>query len=189
MSATEKTFENSQHNRPAVFVSWRSLSIAIVFIVLLVGAVFIAFAERGSNVERGTRALVAAFSKQRLIEPRLSGGIKCGRFSASGGGSSDVDTAKIELAQKLIVDAVAKNDPGAELAYGRLLASKSEKLTDAQRYLTRAIALSPENAEAHNDLGVCFIQQGMIEDAIDEFEVALKIRTEMPEALFNRALS
>jgi CHAT domain-containing protein/lipoprotein NlpI len=188
MSATEKTFESGQQNRPAVFVSWRSLSIGMVLIALLAGAIFIAFAERGSNVERGTRALVEAFSKQRMIEPRLSGGIKCGRFIAAGESSSDVNTEKIELAQKFIVEAVARKDPGAELAYGRLLASKNEKLPDARRYLARAIALSPESPEAHNDLGVCFIQQGMIEDALDEFEAALKIKPEMPEALFNRGL-
>ena len=186
MSATEKTFENGQHKRRDVFVSWRLLSIAILLIVVLFGALFIVLRARGSKVERGTEALIEAFSKQRLIEPRLSGGLKCGKFDSAD--SSRIDTDEFAEAHGLITDAVATSEPGAELAYGRLLVSKSENLPDAQMYLARAVALSPESAEAHNDLGVCFIQQGKIEDALDEFEAALKSRPEMPEALFNRAL-
>jgi len=188
MAATEKTLENKQHNRRAVFVSWKLLSIAVVFIAVVTGAILIALRSQGSAVERGTRALIEAYSKQRLIEPRLSGGLKCGTFDPASDGSADVNRDQLALAQKLIGDAVANGEPGAELAYGRLLASTSEKLSEAQIHLGRALALSPESAEAHNDLGVYFIQQRMIEDALNEFDAALKSRDGMPEALFNRAL-
>src|SRR5262249_8024156 len=89
---------------------------------------------------------------------------------------------------ELISDAVAKNEPGAELAYGRLLASRGEKLREAEKYLHRAVEISSGSSEAHNDLGVCLFQTGKIEDAIVEFEAALESRSDMPEALFNRAL-
>ncbi len=188
MAATQKTIEDGQPKRRGVHISWRLLlivSFLVAGVVLVAG--LIAFQSRGSYVERGTRALVEAFSKQRLIEPRLSGGLKCAKFSSGGADLAGVNK-DFEQAQALITEAVARNEPGAELAYGRLLVSKNEKLTDAQRYLSRAVFLSPESAEAHNDLGVCFIQQGKTEDAIDEFETALEISTEMPEAFFNRAL-
>jgi CHAT domain-containing protein/Flp pilus assembly protein TadD len=142
----------------------------------------------GSDVERGTRALIEVFSKQRLIEPRLSGGFKCGRLNASSDASLDVSSDTFARAQELISDAVAKNEPGAELAYGRLLVSRGEKLREAEKYLHRAVEISSGSSEAHNDLGVCLLQTGKIEQAVEEFEAALENRAEMPEALFNRAL-
>jgi CHAT domain-containing protein len=184
-----RTFEKDQPNRRAAFISWRWLAIASFLIIALTVGILIANKVRGSDVDRGTRALIDAFSKRRLIEPRLSGGFKCGEFKPSREDISGVTTEEFERARNLITDAAAKGDSSAELPYARLLLSKSEKLPEALKYLRRAVARAPKSAEAHNDLGVCFIQQGKIEDAIDEFEVALKRRTDMPEALFNRALS
>ena len=187
MYALRETLEKNDRRRGA-FMSWRRLAILSVMVIVVLAGILIANRLRGSHAERGTRALIEAFSKQRLIEPRLSGGLKCGRFNASLDGSPDVYAGKFERAQELISDAVAENEPGAELAYGRLLVSKGEKLAEGEKYLHRALEISPGSSEAHNDLGVCLFQTGKIEDAVAEFEAALENRTEMPEALFNRAL-
>ena len=188
MAAREKAFENGPRGDRALFISWRWMWILVVSVVVVVAAVFIARRTRRSDVDRGMLALIEAFSKQRLIEPRLSGGLKWGRFNASKDASPDVRSDKFERAQELIGNAVAGNEPGAELAYGRLLVSRGEKLSEAQKYLHRALALSSGSSEAHNDLGVCLFQEGKIEDAVVEFEAALENRAEMPEALFNRSL-
>jgi len=187
MYAMRETLEKDDRRRGA-FISWGRLAILSILVIVGLAGVLIANRFHGSNIERGTRALIEAFSKQRLIEPRLSGGLKCGSFSASSDSSPDVYSDEFARAQELISDAFAKNEPGAELAYGRLLVSRGEKLREAEKYLHRAVEISSGSSEAHNDLGVCLFQTGKIEDAIVEFEAALEKRTEMPEALFNRAL-
>jgi CHAT domain-containing protein/lipoprotein NlpI len=160
---------------------------AAIIVVVIALAAYLLW-PRGSNVERGTVALIDAFSKRRFIEPRLSGGFNCGEFRPSRDETSDIKTTKLDRARELITDAVATGDAPAQLAYARLLLSEDRKLPDAQKYLRRVLAASPESAEAHNDLGVCLIQTGKLEDAIDEFHNALELKTNLPEALFNRGL-
>lgn len=189
MAAMGRRLGNEPLNRRAAFISWRWLAFGAILLLALLVGILIAYKTRGSDVERGTYALVEAFTRRRLIEPRLSGGFRFGEFRPSHEDMSGVKTEEYELARDLITDAAAKGDSSAELPYARVLLSKNEKLPEALKYLRRAVVRAPEGAEAHNDLGVCFIQQGKLEDAIDEFEAALKHRADMPEALFNRALS
>lgn len=182
-----KILNPEQHRPHTAFISWRSMGIASLSIITVAGLILIARMLRGSDVDRGTDALIDAFSRVRLIEPRLSGGFKAGEFRPSD--ESGVKTEAFEHARELITDAAARGEPSADLAYARLILSKSEKLPEALKYLRRAVSRAPESAEAHNDLGVCFILQGKLEDAIGEFEAALKLRPAMAEALFNQALS
>jgi CHAT domain-containing protein len=176
-----------EHGRRA-FISWRRLAYASVLGAVLVVGVLLFRQFRATPVERGMLALVEAFAKQRLIEPRLTGGFVAGEFQSSTEDRSLVDTRELDRAADLIMDALAAGDSSAQLPYSRLLLSKDENLPEALKYLRRVVAGSPESAEARNDLGVCFIQQGKLEDAIDEFERALKLKPDLPEALFNRAL-
>ncbi|HSE37519.1 MAG TPA: tetratricopeptide repeat protein, partial [Blastocatellia bacterium] len=189
MTAKRKPPENEQLAQCAAFISRRWLAFVSLLIIVLVAGVLIAINAKGSDIGRGTDALIEAFSNRRLIEPRLSGGFKGSEFRASLDDMSGVKTEAFDRARELITDAAARGDSSADLAYARLLLSRSEKLPEALKYVRRAVAQVPKSPEAHNDLGVCFIQQGSIEDAIDEFEVALRYRPDMPEALFNRALS
>jgi CHAT domain-containing protein/Tfp pilus assembly protein PilF len=187
MAAMGKTLENEQPTRRGAFISWWWLAIAAFLIIAVPTGILIAKKLRGSDVDRGTEALIDAFSKQRLIEPRLSGGFKGGEFRPSNDGTSEIKTGELERARGLIMDAVARGDPRADLTYARLLLSQGERLREALKYLRRAVASAPESPEAHNDLGVCLILQGKLEDAIDEFDVALEHKADMPEALLNRA--
>jgi CHAT domain-containing protein/tetratricopeptide (TPR) repeat protein len=189
MTAKRKSLEVDRPGPHTAFVTRRWLvSLSLLIVVLIVG-VLIALNAKSSDVDRGTDALIEAFSNRRFIEPRLSGGFRASEFRAALDDMSGVKTEALERARELITDAAARGDSSADLAYARLLLSNNEKLPEALKYLRSAEARAPESAEAHNDLGVCFIQQGKLEDAIDEFEVALKHRADMPEALFNRALS
>lgn len=183
MSAIDKTLLLNPLNRGALPArSW-----LLIPIILLGGAV-IACSVGGSDVKRGSRALVEAFSKQRLIEPRLSGGFSAGEFNPSRDAGRGIDTLKLERARGWLQDAVAERQPSADLAYARFLLSEADKPAEAQTYLRRALAEAPASSEAHNDLGVWFIQQNKFEDAIGEFDEALKLRADMPEPLFNRAI-
>ena len=169
MTAQREPFEDDRPNPRGAFISWRWLAVASMVIAALLAAILIAMNALRSDVDRGTDALIEAFSNRRLIEPRLSGGFKCGAYKASVADMSGVKTDAFEKARELITDAAARGDSSAELAYARVLLSKSEKLAEALVYLRRVVAREPENSDAHNDLGVCFIQQGKIEDALDEF--------------------
>jgi CHAT domain-containing protein/Flp pilus assembly protein TadD len=132
-------------------------------------------------------SLRKAFDKRRPIEPRLSGGFKGAPFDPATGPSLNVNQKDMDEATILLTDAVAKGEPGSRLGYARLKLCKGEN-ADAQQQLRRQLADAPEDAAALNDLGVCFIQQSKLEDAIDQFDLALERRPGMREALFNRGL-
>ena len=188
MAAIEQTVP-APIKRRAFFVPLRLFVIAsLVIVVLLVGGL-VAYKLRGSPLERGSSALRDAFRDRRLIEPRLSGGFEGGKFKPSMADRSNIDWEKLAKAGELIRDSLAKGDLSAQLPYARLLLlSEDQQLPEALKYLRRAVASEPESAEAHNDLGVCLIQQGKIEEAIEAFDAALRYQTDLPEALFNRAL-
>jgi CHAT domain-containing protein/Flp pilus assembly protein TadD len=183
MAAMKKTFEARENGRPK-FVSRRMLVLISLLIVGLAAAAFLINRPRGSRVERGTRALIEAFSKRRLIEPRLSGGFKRGEYKPD-----DPEPAPaMDKAREPILDAVASGEPGADLAYARLLLSEGEKDPDAIKHLRLALAVSPDSAEVNNDLGVALFLDGKLEDALHAFEEVLKRHADIREALFNRGL-
>ena len=189
MSAMGRAFGN-QTGRGDASISRRRVAIASLMIIALTVVIETSCGGLGdTDVDRGQRALVDAFSTRRLIEARLSGGFKAGEFRPSPEDTPGIRTDAFEKASALIMDSLAKGDLSAQLPYARLLLSRNEKLPEALKYLRLVLARAPESAEAHNDLGVCFVQQGKLEDAISEFDIALKQRNDMPEALFNRALS
>src|SRR2546422_378820 len=189
MVAIEDTFEPEplNHRTAVALRRWVIITLLVIGVLLIGGVAF--YKLRGSPVDRGSLALVDAFSSRRLIEPRLSGGFKGGEFKPSLTDRSNIKWERLATAGELIRDSLAKGDLSAQLPYARLLLlSEEQKLPEALKYLRRAVAAAPESAEAHNDLGVCLVQQGLLEDAIDEFQTALDRRSGMPEALFNRAL-
>lgn len=189
MTATKKSYPLPSRKPGAVFVSYKGLErtlLVALFIIVTYAAIDI---KRGSPLDRGNAALVEAFSARRLIEPRLSGAFKAAPYNpAADDDAAGINKEKLFLADDLIQDAVMTNDPWAQLAYGRLLLCKGNKGSDALKHLRRAVKELSDKAEPHNDLGVCLIQRGKFEDAIEEFDLALGIDPSMPQALFNRAL-
>ena len=184
MAALKEALEGHEQDEGPKSVSRPALIIVSILLLAVVAAACLINRSRGSRVERGTRGLVEAFSTRRLIEPRLSGGFKCGAYNPD----HREPVPALERERELILDAVSNREPGSDLAYARLLLSAGKKDPDAIKHLRLALALSPDSPEAHNDLGVCLFQQEKIEDAIGEFETALKHKPDMPEALFNHAL-
>lgn len=188
MDTTKENYLPTFTKRGGVFISWRLLGFASVALFAIVVVGLFIHRMRGSDSERGTRLLIEAFSRQRLIEPRLSGGFNGGAFNPAEHGEAYINTVKVNQATELIEDAFAEHDPYSRLAYGRLLLSKGDKSADALKYIRPAVAQLPGSAEPHNDLGVCLMEQGRLEDALDEFNIALKSKADMAEALFNRGL-
>src|SRR5262249_12309572 len=166
----------------------RRVLLLVIAALLAVGGFAASYFARRSPLDRGTRALIAAFRDRRLIEPRLSGGFAAGLFNGSVANRSNIREDNLDEAKSLITDAVASGIPEADHAYARLLLSEAGDSDLALRHLRLAIGKLPASAELHNDLGVCLIQGGQREDAIDEFEKALVYEPQMPEAIFNRAI-
>ncbi|MFH1754651.1 MAG: tetratricopeptide repeat protein [Candidatus Latescibacterota bacterium] len=59
---------------------------------------------------------------------------------------------------------------------------------DAIRELKKAITLQPDYPDLHNYLGIAYGNAGMVDDAIEEFETALKINPKYIKARLNLAL-
>jgi CHAT domain-containing protein/Flp pilus assembly protein TadD len=134
------------------------------------------------------RLLVEAYSKARVVEPRLSGGFKWSGFFNSDASEAKAPGEEIEEARDLIEkEALGTGSPEALHAYGRLLTLEG-KLNEAAGRLRKVISVQSRNAQAINDLGVCFFQQGNLDDALEQFEQALEISPEFREAAFNHAL-
>ena len=181
-----ETFENTQiFSRPAFAYCWR-FTIVAVFVLTL--SVLLLACKPQDSAERGTQGLVLAFKNRRLIEPRLSGGFKGGQFDPQRDNRSNLDVEQLERARALILDGVVGEEPAAIQAYVRLLLSEGEKLSIAAKHLRRLIEGGLDLAETRNDLGVCLFQQGKLEEALDEFNIALNRTPQMREAVFNRAL-
>ena len=99
-----------------------SLGVGVTLLAALVGGMAGCFLiPRGSDVERGMKALVDAFSQRRLVEPRLSGGFKAGRFNPDQSDTTGVNNDKLGKARDLLADAAQSGDAPSQLAYGRLL--------------------------------------------------------------------
>lgn len=185
--AMSKTDEKQQTTNTS-FSKFRGWFLPALTILAALLTLFFVLKPRDTDADRATRNLVAALRNRRFIEPRLSGGFSAGIFNANRDDSSGVDTNQLETAKASILDAVAVGYPQSHLAYARLLLSQNEKLPTVSKHLRLVINSGTAVSEAHNDLGACLLQQGRIEDALDEFNLALKAKPRLQEALFNRAL-
>ncbi|HMG32321.1 MAG TPA: CHAT domain-containing protein [Blastocatellia bacterium] len=187
--AEEPLHENEEHkqNLPrGVYVPRRVVWMVIALVAALTAILIFVVESGGSKTKRGTEKLISVFKNRRPIAARLSGGFQGGRFDPSPQGFNVVE-AKIQDARNLITQAVAAGEPGSELAYGRLLILDG-KAPESSVHLNAVVKSSPDNAEAHNDLAVALIQQGQLEDALEETDRALSLNAVMPEARFNKAL-
>lgn len=61
-------------------------------------------------------------------------------------------------------------------------------LPDAQRDLTRAIELDPNNAEAHDDLGVVYAKFNRLSLAVEHFQTAIRLDPGYQKAYHNLAI-
>jgi CHAT domain-containing protein len=188
MGANLTTNLDSAPNRRGVYIEWRWVRFTALGVILVALGVLLFFMLRGSASVRGTRLLTEAFSKRRVIEPRLVGGFKGAAFNPTAEDKTGIDTTALEQAQDLIGGAVRDNDPNSQMAYGRLLLLTGNRGAETLRRFRKAADSLPKSSLPHNDLGVCLIERGKLEDAIDEFNLALRLNADMPEALFNRAL-
>jgi CHAT domain-containing protein/Flp pilus assembly protein TadD len=157
-----------------------------LILIAVAGVAIYRFLHR-SPLERGVNAVVKAYAKRRLIEPRLSGGFLAAEYLPGSDGNS-IDAEQLEYAIDLIAGSGSGVEtPPALLAKGVLLLAQG-KTSDAIKSLRTAAKAEPNNSEAHNNLGACLYEMGNLDGALFEFQAALAGKPPMPEARFNRAL-
>jgi len=70
-----------------------------------------------------------------------------------------------------------------------LAAYSGKDYVNAIACFSRVLELRHDDADAHNNLGMSYLQTGRFEDAIDSFVLAIHFRPRFPEALHNQALA
>src|SRR5262249_41100899 len=177
---------NGRQTSDSTLRSLRWLAIAIFPLVAGGLSVSCSFLSRKPPLERGMEALVKAYSKTRMIEPRLCGGFHAGKYDPD---SSDslVDKTNLETAQDLILREVGnRSDAPAQLARGRLNLAIG-RCQDALPLLREA-SEEIQKADVLNDFGACLLQMGKYEEALIEFDKAIALDSSTLETRFNRAL-
>ena len=142
--------------------------------------------------------LVAAIRDDRPIEARLTGGFAWGPVPSATRGPRiqsdlrpEIQIATARLKQRLD----SSRSPRSLAAFGtaRLVTNQPD---EAATSLEEAVALSPDLAFAWSDLAAAYLARsrdaghaGDVPRALEAAEHALRLRPDLPEALFNRALA
>ncbi len=70
-----------------------------------------------------------------------------------------------------------------------LAAYAARDLATAIDCFNRVLELRHDDADAHNNLGLCYLETGRCEDAVDEFVLATHFRPDFPQAFYHLALA
>ena len=85
---------------------------------------------------------------------------------------------KYDEAEKILKEAIWLNEasPGAYILLGEIAVKKNDPAL-ASGFLTRALALDPQNGDAHYALATAYKQLGRESDANQQFEISNKLRS------------
>lgn len=154
-----------------------------------------------SDLEQGLLALKTAYRLQRPVEARVSG-LDYAPGPTRGSNEARVDALARERAERFLLYA-EKDDPGAESNHGLGLFYLTDKKFDqAIEQFKKALALDPNDAQLHSDLGAALLEKGKLlkldgeegksiaafAESVEHLNRALALNPNLLEALFNRAL-
>ncbi|MCS6806369.1 MAG: zf-HC2 domain-containing protein [Acidobacteriota bacterium] len=173
--------------KPWVLRHWRIAASLLAAVAL--SALVWALLGNHSELDQGMQALRQAYTDERLLQARLTGGFPYAPYHAERNAASATgNQTALALAEQLLKSAVAKtNSAAAHHALGRyyLLSRQPEQALSA---LTQALSQQPTSAEIQCDIGVAYMQRADLSGALRAFDQALAHNPRLPEALFNRAL-
>lgn len=171
-------------------------------ILVMVGAGFVAWRLffYQSDLNKGLIALRSAFSKERPLEARLSD-FSYAPVANQRGGPATIDYVQRDLAANLLLKEVSEHPSAASHhALGQYYLAE-RKLDQAIDQFQKALALAPNNAKIHSDLGAALMEKGKSQldslqgkgiqafaESLKHFNKTLDLDTKNLEALFNRAL-
>jgi tetratricopeptide (TPR) repeat protein len=189
-ATTKQALKRSDDARRSAFTRRRALSVfaVLAFLLLATAATAAVIWWRQTDRTRAMSLLTHVFRQRRPVEGRLAGGFKGAPFTPPVEGDTLLQSQEVIEASRLASHALSSNEPGARLVYARLLLLTGDSGTITLKLFKRAHADEPGSAEALNDMGVCLLARGEMEQALEAFDSALDQRPGMAEALFNRGL-
>jgi len=99
-----------------------------------------------------------------------------------------METRDLRSAKDLYDRIILKVSPTANVLYQYAILSSQLYDTDtAERIFKKVIGMNPDNAMAHKDLGVIYLNKRLFDYAEDEFKIALKIEPNSYDMLFEYA--
>lgn len=170
--------------------------------VLAAGAAIWWWRTQMSPLNRGNVALKQAYQSSRPLEERISSLGYAPLVQLRGSGADNIDRVAQARAEKFLLDAASDNPtPAAWHGLGRFYLAQG-KLKEAEELFDKAILSAPRNARLHSDEGVRLMAKSharsgdaesgeeaeQLTIALEHFNLALEIDTNLPEAIFNRAL-
>lgn len=181
--------------------------LAIAALVLVTAGIgFFAWRSLGpqsqSDLDRGLVAFQAAYREERPVDVRLSN-LNYARLPNQRGSAAKVDELQRELAENSLLKAASDypNAAAPHHALGQYYVTRRE-FDKALRELNAALALAPQNAKIHSDLGAALLEQGRIQQSgpengkefetfgrsLQHLEKAIELDPSLLDAYFNRAL-
>lgn len=169
-----------------------------LLLILSLGVWQIFFHQRPSN--KGLIALQTAFRNQRPLEARLSG-FSYAPLLNQRGAPQQVDYVQRDRAASILFNEVS-DDPNAASYHALGVYYLTDRQFDkAIDQFEKALALDPQNAQVHAELGAALLEKGKANSVADEgqgieefarslehLNRALEKNPSLLEALFNRAL-
>lgn len=155
------------------------------------------------EARQGISALEDAYGTARPLEARISGFSYARFYSAPDQTAARINAAKLQVADKIFENLGNKKRNVEELhALGKYHLTEG-KFYEAIEALNIALAAQPQNAQVQVDLAAAWLEKGKAElnnrqpaqaDAAfarsrSYLDQALRLQPDMPEALFNLALS
>lgn len=99
-----------------------------------------------------------------------------------------IEVRKFREAKDLYDSVILKASPSSEILYQyAILSTQLFDTGTAEKIFKKVIKMDPENAIAHKDLGVIYLNQRLFDYAEDEFRIAMKIAPENFDIIFEFA--
>jgi tetratricopeptide (TPR) repeat protein len=176
------------------------VAIAATLLVAL-GLTYYGLYQRGrsqSHLDEGLVALNTAYRQERPVEARLSD-LNYAPFpnQRSGGTPANVDYVQRDRARELLQkEATEKPGAAAHRALGQFYLAQKQ-FDDAINEFNAALAVDPNDAKSHIDLGAALLEKGKSDPAkasehfsrsLEHLNKGLQLDSSSLEGLFNRAL-
>jgi CHAT domain-containing protein len=188
-----------KNSLPRSYISYLAVAASVLVVV---GIGFFAWRalRPQPDLKEGLIALQQAFD-ERPIEGRLSD-FNYIPLPNQRGGSARVDYVKRDLAATLLLKSLRDRPSAASHHAAAKFYLMNHQFDEAQKELTAALELDPQNARIHNDFGAALLEQGRTENSgadnskqlelygrsLEHLQKAVELDPSLPEALFNRAL-
>ncbi|MCR5266595.1 MAG: tetratricopeptide repeat protein [Cyanobacteria bacterium RUI128] len=99
-----------------------------------------------------------------------------------------IETRQLRQAKDLYDSILLKGAPSAETLYQyAILSTQLFETGTAEKIFKKVLKMDPDNAAAHKDLGVIYLNQRLFDYAEDEFNTALKLSPESFDIIFEYA--